>query len=172
MNTEIEKQREKIKEEFKFYLSKVAKSGRKSNDNGDSLGESSITSYLLFIEPDKLFDYNAEAWKGISSMYDITDPVKVEEIQQKLSEDNAFCIRDKKDNNGFRSNAISHYKHFLYAREFFLNEKLEHEDTNIVDDYVKFKHLLEYFCAHLQYVVTNDKNIRGYNEYILNSATL
>ena len=129
MNTDIEKQREKIKEEFRFYLSKVAKSGRKSNDTGDSLGESSVTSYLLFIEPDKLFDYNVEAWKGITSMYDITDPAIIEEIQQKLSLDDAFCIRDKKDNNGFRSNAISHYKHFLYARDFFLRKRLQEEPT-------------------------------------------
>ena len=111
-------QRQKIKEEFTYYLYKIAKSGRSSNDNGDSLGESSVTSYLLFIEPEKLFDYNAEAWKNISSMYDITDPVKVEEIQQKLAADNTFCKRDKNDNKGFRSNAISHYKHFLWFFRF------------------------------------------------------
>lgn len=34
------------------------------------------------------------------------------------------------------------------------------------DDYVNFKHLLEYFCAHLQYVVTGDKTVKGYEEYL------
>lgn len=29
-----------------------------------------------------------------------------------------------------------------------------------------FKHLLEYFCAHLQYVVTDDKTVKGYEEYL------
>lgn len=33
-------------------------------------------------------------------------------------------------------------------------------------DYVNFKHLLEYFCAHLQYVVTGDKTVKGYEEYL------
>lgn len=33
-------------------------------------------------------------------------------------------------------------------------------------DYVNFKHLLEYFCAHLQYVVTGDETVKGYEEYL------
>lgn len=165
--TNLIEQRLKIKEEFTYYLSKIAKSGRTSSESGDSLGESSVTSYLLFIEPEKLFDYNSEAWKSIASMYDITDPVKVEEIQQKLSADEVFCKRDRDDNKCFRSNAISHYKHFLYAKEFFTKEAEEIRKTISTEtDYVKFKHLLEYFCAHLQYVVTNDKTISGYNEYL------
>lgn len=34
------------------------------------------------------------------------------------------------------------------------------------NDYKKFKQLLEYFVAHLEYCVTNDKHNRGYDKYI------
>ena len=39
-------------------------------------------------------------------------------------------------------------------------------DLIMDSDYATFKHLLEYFCAHLQYVVSNDKTIEGYDEYL------
>ena len=35
-----------------------------------------------------------------------------------------------------------------------------------MNDYQKFKHLLEYFIAHLEYVVNNDKNGIGYDTYL------
>lgn len=115
----LKENRQKIKEEFTYFLSKVAKSSRFSKESGDSLGESSISSYLLFIEPERLFDYNPEEWKSISSMYDITDPSIVDDIQSKLLQDKEFLKHDKNDNYAFRSNALSHYKHFLYARDYF-----------------------------------------------------
>jgi len=34
------------------------------------------------------------------------------------------------------------------------------------NDYKKFKQLLEYFVAHLEYCLTNDKHNRGYDKYI------
>ena len=37
---------------------------------------------------------------------------------------------------------------------------------NTPNDLINFKHLLEYFCAHLQYVVTGNKSITGYEEYL------
>ena len=40
------------------------------------------------------------------------------------------------------------------------------EDSTSESDYVNFKHILEYFCAHLQYVVSDDKTVMGYDEYI------
>lgn len=141
----LKENRQKIKEEFTYFLSKVAKSSRSSKESGDSLGESSISSYLLFIEPERLFDYNPEEWKSISSMYDITDPSIVDDIQSKLLQDKEFLKHDKNDNYAFRSNALSHYKHFLYARDYFkrINEdkkediqstkKLLKETNNIVD---------------------------------------
>ena len=36
-----------------------------------------------------------------------------------------------------------------------------------IDDYVRFKKLLEYFVAHYKYVKSDDKSIEGYKEYIL-----
>ena len=39
------------------------------------------------------------------------------------------------------------------------------EDSTSESDYVNFKHILEYFCAHLQYVVSDDKTVMGYDEY-------
>lgn len=122
----LKENRQKIKEEFTYFLSKVVKSSRYSKESGDSLGESSISSYLLFIEPKRLFDYNPEAWKSIVSMYDITDPIVVDDIQKKLFQDTAFLKHDKSDNSAFRSNALSHYKHFLYARDYF--KKIADED--------------------------------------------
>ena len=142
----LKENRQKIKEEFTYFLSKVAKSSRFSKESGDSLGESSISSYLLFIEPERLFDYNPEKWKSISSMYDITDPSIVDDIQSKLVQDKEFLKHDKNDNYAFRSNALSHYKHFLYARDYFKRiadedkkediqstKKLLKETNNIVD---------------------------------------
>ena len=34
------------------------------------------------------------------------------------------------------------------------------------NDYIRFKHLLEYFVAHLEYIREYKDNTRGYNEYI------
>lgn len=36
-----------------------------------------------------------------------------------------------------------------------------------IDDYARFKKLLEYFISHYKYVKSGDTNIRGYKEYIL-----
>lgn len=35
-----------------------------------------------------------------------------------------------------------------------------------MDQYIKFKHLLEYFVAHLEFCVTNNTSNRGYGKYI------
>lgn len=44
---------------------------------------------------------------------------------------------------------------------------VKHSVDLITDsDYAKFKHLLEYFCAHLQYIVSEDEAVKGYDEYI------
>lgn len=75
--------RQKIKEEFTYYLSNVAKSSRRT-DNGINLKPNAIQSYLSFLEVDKLFDYNPKIWKHIDSLYDITDPNEVENIADTL----------------------------------------------------------------------------------------
>jgi hypothetical protein len=46
---------------------------------------------------------------------------------------------------------------------FVTTQFVNSEETS---DYINFKHLLEYFCAHLQYVVTGDKTVKGYEEYL------
>lgn len=40
------------------------------------------------------------------------------------------------------------------------------ESSTVPDHLIKFKHLLEYFCTHLHYIVTDDKNVKGYSEYL------
>ena len=45
-------------------------------------------------------------------------------------------------------------------------ETIQNVNGEETSDYVNFKHLLEYFCAHLQYVVTDDKTVKGYEEYL------
>lgn len=42
------------------------------------------------------------------------------------------------------------------------------EDVFINENYLRFKKLLEYFVAHLEFCVTNDKNNDRYNSYIKN----
>lgn len=46
---------------------------------------------------------------------------------------------------------------------FVTTQFVNSEETS---DYINFKHLLEYFCAHLQYVVTGDETVKGYEEYL------
>ena len=41
--------------------------------------------------------------------------------------------------------------------------------TTIANDYedaVKFKHILEYFCSHLLYIVTKQEDVPGYDTYL------
>lgn len=45
-------------------------------------------------------------------------------------------------------------------------EIIQNVNGKETSDYVNFKHLLEYFCAHLQYVVTGDETVKGYEEYL------
>ena len=45
-------------------------------------------------------------------------------------------------------------------------ETIQNVNGEETSDYVNFKHLLEYFCAHLQYVVTGDETVKGYEEYL------
>lgn len=58
----LKENRQKIKEEFTYFLSKVVKSSRFSKESGDSLGESSISSYLLFIEKELALPMVSPPW--------------------------------------------------------------------------------------------------------------
>lgn len=119
---ERNEQRKLIRDEFEFYLSNVAKSSR-ITANGYNLQRSAVVSYLLFIEPVKLFDYAPQKWQHIESMYDIIIPEKVEEILNSLMSDSDFRMRDKDNNQGWRSGAIMHYSCFVKARAFFNQNK-------------------------------------------------
>lgn len=118
--------RSAVREEFKFFLSNVAHATR-SKDATFNLGNSAVTSYLSFIEPAKLFDYAPEKWGHIKSMYDLTDPIKVRELANQLLLDPDFKQRDSKDNQGFRSAALTHYVCFINAKDYFKTGKSKSE---------------------------------------------
>lgn len=172
----LKENRQKIKEEFTYFLSKVAKSSRFSKESGDSLGESSISSYLLFIEPERLFDYNPEEWKSISSMYDITDPSIVDDIQSKLLQDKEFLKHDKNDNYAFRSNALSHYKHFLYARDYFkrIADEDKKEDIQSTKKLLKeTNNIVDFWGFVLKVILKYDENLSKLEERLnFNTVTV
>lgn len=103
--------RQRIKEEFTYYLSNIARSSRRT-DKGFNLQPTAVQSFLAFLEVDKLFDYNPEIWKHIKSMYDITVPNEVENIANTLLNDEEFTKHDNDKNQGWRSGSIIHYGMF------------------------------------------------------------
>lgn len=116
--------RDIVKSEFKYYLANVARSSRRTSE-GFNLGKTAVDSFLSFLEPDRLFDYNPEKWNHIVSLYDITDPVLIKQIADDLLSDQSFLKHDNAKNQGWRSGAISHYVCFINARSFFMNQKIE-----------------------------------------------
>lgn len=117
--------RQRIKEEFTYYLSNIARSSRRT-DKGFNLQPTAVQSFLAFLEVDKLFDYNPEIWKHIKSMYDITVPNEVENIANTLLNDEEFTKHDNDKNQGWRSGSIIHYVCFIKARSYFMNEKTKY----------------------------------------------
>lgn len=114
--------RQRIKEEFTYYLSNIARSSRRT-DKGFNLQPTAVQSFLAFLEVDRLFDYKPEIWKHIKSMYDITVPNEVENIADILLNDEEFTKHDNEKNQGWRSGSIIHYVCFIKARSYFMNEK-------------------------------------------------
>ena len=103
-----------------------------------------------------------------SSLFDVIDGWLVKSIYKQVCPLEA----NKKQGNAW-SAAISNYKDFLDYLEVGVNSdvaKVNVAPSNATiypeTDYINFKHLLEYFCAHLQYVVTDDKTVKGYEEYL------
>ena len=138
-----ESHRETVKTEFTYYLSNVARSARRST-KGINLGQTSVDSYLIYIEPRKLFDYNPEKWKHIESMYDITDPDDVKKIANELLNDNDFIERDKSISQGWRSGSISHYVCFINARSYFkeVDYKPKSQGVSISTGYFSIKEII------------------------------
>lgn len=114
--------RQRIKEEFTYYLSNIARSSRRTN-KGFSLQPTAVQSFLAFLEVDRLFDYKPEILKHIKSMYDITVPNEVENIADTLLNDEEFAKHDNDKNQGWRSGSIIHYVCFIKARSYFMNKK-------------------------------------------------
>lgn len=110
---------ENIQEEFRYYLSNCVKSTKIVN-GVYTLGESAVNSYISFLKPLKLFDYNPSKWTHIASMYDITDPERVDAILQELLADPDFQKKDQ-GTKYWRSGSIMYYSLFIHAREYFLN---------------------------------------------------
>lgn len=113
--------RQRIKEEFTYYLSNIARSSRRT-DKGFNLQPTAVQSFLAFLEVDRLFDYKPEIWKHIKSMYDITVPNEVENIADTLLNDEEFAKHDNDKNQRWRSGSIIHYVCFIKARSYFMNE--------------------------------------------------
>ena len=120
----MKENRDIIKSEFKYYLTNVARSARRTSD-GFNLGSSAVSSFMTFIEPKKLFDYAPEKWQQIESMYDITDPEEVKKITNELLNDELFMTHDSANNQQYRSGALMHYTCFINARSFFLGQQDE-----------------------------------------------
>ena len=64
----------------------------------------------------------------------------------------------------YRNSQGTHELWLINKPESFLSEN--NNVTFDTSDLTNFKHLLEYFCTHLQYIVNNDKSTRGYDEYL------
>lgn len=121
--------RDTIKAEFKYYLANVARSARRTSE-GFNLGRTAVDSFLSFIEPERLFDYNPIKWDYIKSMYDILNPDEVKKISNELLNDPSFLKHDNEKNQGWRSGAISHYVCFINARSFF-RKQVKKDGINI-----------------------------------------
>ena len=132
-----------IKLEFEYYLKNIAPSRTRTKQE-IRLGENAIRSYLSFIEPEKLFDYNLKKWNHIKSMYDIIDLKEVQKIVDTLLDDESFIERDKSDNKYFRSNSIIHYLSFINARSFFMNEANEKNINDNIGKYGGIKQIIYY----------------------------
>ena len=102
-----------------------------------------------------------------NSLFDVIDGWQVKNIHKQVC-----ALEGNKKQGSAWSATVSNYKNFLdYLEVGVSSEEVKKNVQNEIGaypetDYVKFKHLLEYFCAHLQYVVTNDKNTLGYEEYL------
>lgn len=116
--------KQRIKEEFTYYLSNIARSSRRT-DKGFNLQPTAVQSFLAFLEVDRLFDYKPEIWKHIKSMYDITVPNEVEKISDTLLNDDEFIKHDRGKSQGWRSGSIMHYVCFIKARSYFMHKKTE-----------------------------------------------
>ena len=145
-----------IKELYKEYLSFCVLAKRSADKEKLFIGYSAVTSYMAFLNPDKLFDYDAEKWKHITNIFDITSSSKFKvQILDVLYNDNDFIERDKNDNQYYRTNAIKQYYAFLKTLEFFndksynydLDENHLLDNIGIINDYAASLYYRPYITA-------------------------
>lgn len=108
----LENDRETIKTEFKYYLENIARSARRTEE-GFNLKPTAVGSFMLFLEPEKLFDYNPQKWSHIKSIYDISTSADVNRLVTDLFSDKEFIKHDQVNNQGWRSGAVMHYVSFI-----------------------------------------------------------
>ncbi|MBF1483010.1 hypothetical protein [Prevotella pallens] len=133
--------RQRIKEEFTYYLSNLVKSSR-AIDGEYKLKKTSVNSYLSFLEVNKLFDYDENKSKvikakyNITSMYDITSEEEICNIAEELLKDKDFIERDKKNKN-WRSCSLIYYVCFIKTRSYFLKKHRNHQILLILKTKIK-----------------------------------
>ena len=119
-----------IKELFKEYLSTCVLAKRSAEVEKLFIGDSAVSSYMAFLNPEKLFDYDLENWKHITNIFDITSSVIFKtQVLDVLYSNAKFIKRDKDGNQYYRTNAIKQYYAFLKTLEFF-NDKSSDNDLN------------------------------------------
>lgn len=141
--------RQKIESEYKEYLTNIAISKR----SGKRFTPSAISSYLLFTNVEKLFDYAPEKWKKIENIYDITSMDSISQIIKELKDEPEFCKRNHEDNNGWRLGAINQYFDYLVFKNN--NIKQDDEDTMepVMDENMgEKKSNLEIFKKYYRYI--------------------
>ena len=121
----MEEKKNRIKEEFRNYLSNCVQTRRQVGKDF-IIGRTTVDSYVSYAEIDKLFDYAPQKWEQLSSIYNITSSNKIYEIIETLSADDDFKKKDAEGTSQyFRSNAIKQYYCFLKAREIFKDSLID-----------------------------------------------
>lgn len=110
---------ENVKRQFAFFLERCCKTSHRTDKNPLYLSGNAPVSYMSFLEPEKLFDYNPQKWSHIRSLYEITNHHEAEKIFTQLLADSDFIKRDTENNQGWRSGAIGYYVCFLNALNQF-----------------------------------------------------
>lgn len=129
----LENDRETIKAEFKYYLENIARSARRTEE-GFNLKPTAVGGFMLFLEPEKLFDYNPQKWAHIKSIFDISTSADVNRLVTDLFSDKTFIKHDQVDNQGWRSGALMHYVSFIRSLNHYSKFNFDSDDsTNAVE---------------------------------------
>lgn len=140
------------KAKFKEWLRKKRKADGKKYSAG------TVNSYATFLNtaPSELDVVDDKFKKSVFEYLKIED---FSVAQNAMLQAKNFAVVNLKRNNGFIA-ALKLYESFLK------------EESTEADEYSKFKSLLEYFVAHLEYCQNEKmspgtgKNTRGYQKYI------